>query len=51
MERRQWLAWDGRRWHRDANAAMVRAKLIVEQLYREAADLCRTGRERPESLS
>lgn len=39
VQRGQWLAWDGRQWHRDANAPMVRAKHIVEELYREAADL------------
>jgi putative DNA primase/helicase len=39
IERGHWLAWDGRQWHRDANAPMVRAKHIVEELYREAAEL------------
>lgn len=51
VERRRWLAWDGRRWHRDANAAMVRAKLVVEQLYREAADLAERAASDPNRYS
>jgi putative DNA primase/helicase len=51
VERRQWLAWDGRRWHRNANAAMVRAKLVVEQLYREAADLAERAASDPNRYS
>jgi hypothetical protein len=51
IERGQWVAWDGHRWRRDANAAMVRAKLVVEQLYREAADLAERAASDPSRYS
>jgi putative DNA primase/helicase len=51
VQRGQWLVWDGRRWHRDENAPMIRAKLVVEQLYREAADLAERAASDPNRYS
>ena len=48
VARGQWLAWDRRRWCRDANAPMVRAKHIAEELYREAADLAERAATEPD---
>lgn len=40
-DRGHWLAWDGRRWHRDPTAPALAAKRVVSQLWYEAADLAR----------